>query len=479
MATLSKRIENGSGSPEPRSTAPKSILYFGCPAPERGDLETQLASGKIHVVWIESSSQAALELSRRNMPVVLDLARGGAALQVAREVRTQHPSAILFAIADYARPELTTEAVLIGVADVFGRPPAPRRIARAVDREINRQSGSASAVADDLLTSPDDLYCGSAAMRDVLPLIAQAAIAGAGALILGEGGSGRQAVARAIHHAADFNGRAGRFVVVDCAAVPSNQLAVDLFGPDPEGLASSRGPESVSQGGRLYEARGGTIFLKSVTDAPTGLQARLARLFRDREAVLLETGATIPFDVRPIVAADAGLDAAVEEGRVRDDLFRRVSAIRITVPPLRGRTEDIAALANHFVRESCAIRRVPAKMMSRSLLSLLAALPWRGNAAELKKVIEAVVATSNSSRLALEDVLMHVRLDGGAMVFSGNGTLRQARARFERDYIGAMLRQHRGRIAEAAKALGIQRPNLYRKIRALNVNRPGSRRGAA
>ncbi|HUK36821.1 MAG TPA: helix-turn-helix domain-containing protein, partial [Vicinamibacterales bacterium] len=217
---------------------------------------------------------------------------------------------------------------------------------------------------------------------------------------------------------------------------------------------------------------GGTLYLKHIADASTRVQARLSRLLRDREAVLVETGATIGFDVRPIAAVDTSIDAAVQDGRVRDELFRRLSVIRIEIPPLRNRREDIAALANYFLREICRTRRVPPKTLSRPALSLIAALPWRGNADELRLMLDAIVTGSSGGKgIGLDDVLAHVRLDGGSATFVERGTLRQARARFEREYIGHVLEEHHGRISEAAKVLGIQRTNLYRKLRSLRVDR--------
>ena len=126
----------------------------------------------------------------------------------------------------------------------------------------------------------------------------------------------------------------------------------------------SRGLERVSRQGRLHDAMGGTIYLQNVAEAPTRVQARLARVLRDREALLVENGEPIDFDIRPMAGVDFGFDSAVQEGRVRDDLFRRLSVIRIDMPPLRGRREDIPALANYFLREicaRCACRRRPCR----------------------------------------------------------------------------------------------------------------------
>jgi two-component system nitrogen regulation response regulator NtrX len=173
-----------------------------------------------------------------------------------------------------------------------------------------------------------------------------------------------------------------------------------------------------------------------------------------------------------MAGVDPAVERSVQDGQIRDDLFRRLSVIRIEMPPLRQRREDIPAIANCFLRNICAAARVPPKTFSRSALSLLAALPWRGNAAELQTLLAMIVEGRHANVIALEDILLHVRLDGGPATIASGGTLKQARARFEREYIASVLEQHRGRISEAAKALGIQRTNLYRKMRALRVGRP-------
>jgi len=217
------------------------------------------------------------------------------------------------------------------------------------------------------------------------------------------------------------------------------------------------------------------LYLQHIADAPTRVQARLARVLRDREAHLIDSGETIAFDVRPMAGVDTSLDCAVQEGRVRDDLFRRLSVTRIDMPPLRSRRDDIPALANYFVREICGSLHMPPKALSRPALALIAALPWRGNANELRSLLHSIVTGLPGGRgIGLEDVLAHVELAGGT-VHGNSGTLRQARAKFEREYIATVVEQHQGRISEAAKVLGIQRTNLYRKMRILKVPREDKR----
>ena len=449
----------------------KSVVYLGCPNVERTEAERTLAAAGVSVVFADNVALALTDIQRRDMPVLLDLSRGATALQHARELRAQRPSALIFAVVDGRRPELTTEAVLAGVADVFARPLGGRRVASAIDRELAPHNGNGR-------TAPahEPLYCHSTAMQEVHALVARASAMRAGVMIQGEDGTGRQLVARAIHVA---QSPSEPFIAVDCSTLDANDLDADLFGAAKTSGAhpsapreDPRGLERVTRKSRLLQARAGTLYFQHIADAPTRVQQRLARIFRDREAVLAETGETVALALRPMASVDPGIDRSVQEGRVRDDLFRRLSVIRIDMPALRNRHEDIPALANHFVREICAGRRVGAKTLSRAALSLIAALPWRGNANELRTLLEGAVASLADGRgIGIEDVLAHVRLDGGSVVFANGGTLRQARARFEREYITATLEQHHGRITDAAKSLGIQRTNLYRKMRSLRVNR--------
>ena len=438
------------------------VLYLGCPAPEKAETEHILSSAKLSVVWAETTAAVLAELQRKERPVLLDLSRGAAALQVAREIRAQMPSALLFAVVDPKRPDLTTEAVLAGMADVFARPLGGHRVANAIDRETHRDPKRP--------TLPDDLYAHSQAMRDVQSLIARASGMRAGVMIRGEDGTGRQTAARAIHAGSrgttQERSKNGAFVIVNCAEHDTSDLDRVLFGA----VGDVKGVEKVSRDSAIYQAKNGTLYLQNVWEVPSRVQGRLSRVLRDREAIVAENGDLVHLDVRPMASVPTSFDQCVEEGRVRDDLLKKLSVIRIDMPPLRNRREDIPALANFFLRDICARERVPPKTLSRPALALLSALPWRGNADELRQLLASVVQGIQGGRaIGLEDVLAHVRLDGGSIVFQNGGTLKQARTKFEHDYIAAILEQTHGRISEAARILGIQRTNLYRKMRTLRI----------
>jgi two-component system nitrogen regulation response regulator NtrX len=198
-------------------------------------------------------------------------------------------------------------------------------------------------------------------------------------------------------------------------------------------------------------------------------------VLRDGEVVVSEAGGSetvTALRLRAVASIDPPCDGQPDQ-RVTPELARRLPR-RITTPPLRDRREDIPGLARHLLQLQCAALGLPQKSASRYAIAVLAALPWRGNLHEMRGVVGALILKVPGQLIRLSDVLSAVRLDGTAAAFAGAGTLKQARERFERDYVAAILRQHHGRIADAAKALGVQRTNLYRKVRRLAVPRVGS-----
>lgn len=325
----------------------------------------------------------------------------------------------------------------------------------------------------------------SVAMQEVLKEVEQAIARDGGVLLRGEAGTGRDALAHAIHIAsdADFGGSVegllrpslpdrpkGRpFVAIDCAT--ARNLEGRLFGtPDLAGANGHRGLDRIAEGCAVHEALDGTLFLKQITEMPGRLQIRLARLLRDREAwVDAKAGASAiaPIALRPI----ATIEPAAGDERMLPDLRKRLAQTTIDVPMLRNRREDIPALVRCILVEVCVALEIPAKIASSQAMELLAALPWRGNLPELRDVLRALAIRTSGRLIRQSDVLSTVRLDGGPAPFVGVASLKRAREQFEREYVASVLEQHHGRMAAAAKALGLQRANLYRKLRQLAVDR--------
>jgi len=319
----------------------------------------------------------------------------------------------------------------------------------------------------------------SAAMVEAVAGLEQALVADGGVIIRGEAGTGGDVFARAIHLASsagvcavgDLLARAietptpnGKpFVLFDCAV--ANAVERRLFGSD----ADRPWPEALEQIGdtaALSEALGGTLVLQNLCDLPSRLQMRLARILRDGEVRVAATEKPQRVDLRPIALVDAN-----DDERVNPDLRRQLSQTVITLPPLRERREDLPALIRLQLNDICAGLNLPPKRASKQAVALLSALPWPGNLPELDGLLRVLVLKVPERAIRQEDVLANIRLQGGPTTLMYGGTLKQARARFEREYVASVLAQHHGRMSEAAKTLGIQRTNLYRKVRQLSVAR--------
>jgi DNA-binding NtrC family response regulator len=441
---------------------------------DQKELEGLLRGMGFHPIAIESTE--AIHVARGPVSLCLiDLRGNGDALRNARALRTQYPQSVVIGVADPERPAAAGEAIRAGVFDVLPRPPTARDLEALLSNA--REQAALASVAREARMPEATAYGvvgSSQAMRQVMDLVQRAASGRCGMLICGERGTGREMIARALH--AYGPNRNAPFIKVDCSGPQPDDVEQQLFGVlvKQTGTTSPerRSLERIGRHSRLADAAGGILFLENVADLPARAQARLVRILRDREAFVEDGREPVALDVRPIAAVEPSINAAVDEGRIRPDLFERLSLIRVEVPALRQRREDIPVLATHFLKDLCRLADEPVKTLTRPALTLLAALPWRGNAVELRALLERLLLLVPGGLIRLEDVLAHTQLEGNVSPSGLDATLRQARAKFERDYIAAVLQHHRGRIADAAKVLGIQRTNLYRKMRRLNLMRP-------
>jgi DNA-binding NtrC family response regulator len=259
--------------------------------------------------------------------------------------------------------------------------------------------------------------------------------------------------------------RAGApLVAVDCGSAEPSELDLRLFGTSPR--RTSQELEAVGADAALASAAGGTLFLENLDELPASGQRRLARVLRDGEIRIGSASRAVPLTLRLVASTTGDLDAEAHEGRFRRDLLRRFSTCRITIPPLRQRPADLPAIVERLVME---MTRAP-RSFTQPAMTVLAALPWAENLDELAGVLEAVLAAAGPT-VTQEDVLAHVPIEGAFARIDLTASLREAKRRFERDYIAAVLERHRWRMSDAARTLGIERANLYRKTRQLGIVR--------
>jgi len=282
-----------------------------------------------------------------------------------------------------------------------------------------------------------------------IPLIAKSE---AYVLITGETGTGKELFARAIH---DFSARASNpYIPVNCGAIPVELLENELFGHERGAYTGA----CSFQTGLVEAADGGTLFLDEVNSLPISAQAKLLRFLQEKEYRPLGSSRTIKADVRVISAANVDIDEAVNEGRMRRDLYHRLNVINIKLPPLRDRREDIPLLANHFLSKHKAGSDGIAKEFTWDAMHILMLYQWPGNVRELEHVIERAIVLCKQPRI------------GGTEISRAIGkfpprSFRDAKKEFERDYIQGVLRLCGGNIAQAARVAQIDKHNLRRLVR--------------
>jgi len=303
----------------------------------------------------------------------------------------------------------------------------------------------------------------SPAIARVQEFVRRAAAGEGGVLIIAERGCAVDSLARELH--ARSRRSLGPFVKVECGSTDAASLDRDLFGD--HFVSTSVDLESIAVESRIAAARGGTLFLQDIGDLPAGVQSRLARVVRDGEVRI--DGVSVEVGIRLVASASANLESDVDGHRFRADLFRRLSSVRIDLPPLRERQEDVPALASRLLDDLCAARGLPPRSFTQAALALIGALTWPGNLIELSDAIDRVVTDASGDVIQIEHLLPALRLQRTSPSFVPNGNLREARMRFERDYIASVLQHHEWRMAEAAETLGMQRPNLYRKAKQLGI----------
>jgi len=421
-------------------SAPVPVLLIAAGSGEREGVKDMLERRGHAVTEVEQAAEprALLEGSQEaGLVVVLDLARPEA-LKFLRAPLVQRAGVPIICIADRRKPEASSEALRLGIADLVSRPIREEELTAAIAnaREFSQIAGASKpGPAPGIELPAGSVFGASPAIREVLALVRRIAPSRCNLLVLGERGTGRESVARAVH--AQSPHRDKPFVKVECSS------ALEAL---PDALQADTAP-------------GTTVYLEELGELSEAAQRTIVESLRRRADA----------DLRVIGGVAPRIDDWVGRGELRADLVEALGVVRVQLPPLRQRTEDIPLLASHFLKEACRRNGIPAKTFSRSALTLLAALPWPGNMAELRALTERLAVIITRGVVLLEDVLANVRLEGAEALGGPSGTLREARERFERDYVASVLQHHRGRMGDAARALGIERTNLYRKIKQLNI----------
>ena len=450
----------------------ETILVVDDEAGVRASLEGVLGDEGYAVHAVETGEAALLALGARRFDLVLlDVwLPGRDGLEVLGRIRETDAELPVVVISGHGTIETAVKAVRLGAQDFVEKPLSLEKTLLAVKNALQRRRlESEVRVLKQRLDERYVMVGESPALRRLRAEIEQAAPSNGRALIFGENGTGKELVARAIH--AGSLRASGPFVEVNCAAIPEELIESELFGHVKGAFTGAL----AARKGKFELADGGTLFLDEIADMSLKTQAKVLRALQEQRIEPVGGAGSVEVDVRVIAATNKDLEEEIREGRFREDLFFRLNVIPFRVPPLRERREDVPLLARHFMDLLSAEHGRRPRSIAPEALAALAQLPWPGNVRELRNIIERLVIMTPGDtieRRHLPASLLEVlpaeaaaAEDAGAV----GGSLVEAREAFERRYILEKYRECGGNMSRTAEALGVERSNLYRKMKAYGL----------
>ena len=425
-----------------------------------------------HTVFLaEDGIRGLAELAANPMDLVfLDVwlpSLGG--IDVLKRIREEHPDVEVVMISGHANVSLAVQATKMGAYDFLEKPLSLDRTMTVVRNALAMEDlRRENRTLKKSLFMEDRMVGSSAGITAVRELIEQAARSDSRILILGENGTGKELVAREVHARSTRAG--GPFVELNCAAIPESLIESELFGHEKGAFTSA----VQRRRGKIEAADRGTLFLDEIADMSLVTQAKVLRVLQEMRFERIGGEESITVDVRVISATNKDMGEQIRKGRFREDLYFRINVVPILVPPLRERIEDMPALVSYFMEKFKRPSAQEPKSVSEDGMKLLCSYHWPGNIRELKNFVERVNIMAEEPVIGAASVKAFLgaseREETASAVADYAGmTLAEARDRFERELIGARLREHGGNISRAAAALGVYPSNLHSKMKKLKM----------
>jgi DNA-binding NtrC family response regulator len=413
---------------------------------------------------------AAEELIRQEAPdvIVTDLRMPDIdGLDGLERFHTLDPELPVILITAFGTVETAVEAMKRGAFDYVRKPFDTGELEIVIDRALGHRNllrenaRLRSEVARK--SASDDIICRAPAMMSVMDLAARVAPSDFSVLILGESGTGKDLFAKRIHQLS--NRASAPFVSLNCSAIPEHLLESELFGHEKGAFSGATN----ARAGFFAEADGGTLFLDEIGDMSPNLQPKLLRVLQNGEYYRVGSRRLTKTDVRLVCASNRRIEELVEKGQFRQDLYYRINTVRIALPPLRQRTEDIPLLVEHFLQKlRKTFPHVPARLNAQAVRHLLD-YGWPGNVRELEHVMERSCLVCDGDELRADDLPPEIRGTASTGIAVAERAYKDARRDFERNYFLQLLASAEGNIQKAAELAGIHRSTLYEKLAALQI----------
>ncbi|MGZ3426217.1 MAG: sigma-54-dependent transcriptional regulator [Polyangia bacterium] len=434
--------------------------------PDMGSLmDAGLRAIGIDTRVLTSPTDALAAIAAEEFDVVLtDLQMPGmSGLELCERIVQQRPDIPVVVVTAHGTLEAAIGAIRAGAYDFVQKPIKIETLQLTVERALRHH-----ALADEVqrlreaaLPAPFEGIIGqSAVMKPLFDLVARVAPTDASALLTGESGTGKELVARALHQRSRRH--AGPFVAVNLAAVPESLLESELFGHARGAFTDAK----TARTGLFLQASGGTLFLDEIGEMPLSVQPKLLRALQERTIRPVGGDHEIPVDARIVAATNKDLEACVEDGRFREDLFYRINVVRIELPPLRARGNDVLLLAQQAVTRFARTMQKEVRGISAPAAEKLLAYAWPGNVRELQNAVESAVALTRFSELTVDDLPEKIRdyKSSHVLVAAEDPELLPTLDEVERRYILRVMQSVQGNKALASRVLGLDRKTFYRKL---------------
>ena len=447
--------------------------------------EKALEKANLPFKTFSNSNEAINQFNHEKPSVIVSDIRmpGESGIVFLSKVKDKFPEIPIIIMTAYSDLDTAVSAFQKGAFEYIAKPFDIDKTLEVIKQALSESASSQSESNENSENIPD-IIGKSPAMQDVFRAIGKLSQSNATVLINGESGSGKELVAQAIHKNSQRNEHA--FIAINTAAIPKDLLEAELFGYEKGSFTGA----SQQRKGRFEQANGGTLFLDEIGDMPLELQTRLLRVLSEGKFYRIGGQESVSVDVRVITATHQNLEELVKENKFREDLYHRLNVIKIIVPPLRARRDDIEALANFFLSKSAKSLKTDSKILSSEVKVYFSSLDWKGNVRQLENVCHwlTVMTAGNAVNLAdlPEDIkksdehalstqnqlnwINGLEADIKSKILQGNDDIYDAFIQLtEKSLIESALGYTKNKKIEAAKILGIGRNTITRKIKELNI----------
>lgn len=416
-----------------------------------------------------NGEEALLVIKEKDMQIAIcDIKMPGMdGIELLKKIPDISPETIVIMITAYASVETAVDALRYGAFDYILKPVIHEDVIAKISRidqylEIKREN---LMLRQEIERHYDfhNIVANSRPMQEVFEMVRRVAATGSNILITGESGTGKELIARAIH----YNSRAnkGKFLPINCGTIPTTLWESELFGHVKGAFTDARGNKE----GYLQIVEDGTLFLDEISEIPLDAQVKLLRVIDNQEFTPLGSVRTKRLKARIIAASNKDLKEMVEKGNFREDLYYRLNVVRIHIPPLRERREDIPPLVRHFIAQFNPELGKNIRGVDNATMKLLLSYNWEGNVRELKNVIERAMIFCDREVIARRDLPMELNESKKMSGFLGQGDLRQSLKEFEKIAIISALEEVAFDKKKAASLLGLSKSSFYRKIEEFGI----------